>query len=361
MLDGGITPDEHTFVGLLRVLSENLLDIGSTGSFQIKARSSTPIEGSALATVLEEMQKTIDIDGMESPMLESLFRLMIELTGKNADIDLCNKIWTAALAQPKVKRPPIDEYIDVLLANNFYEKASEVVTRLIKTKGYYVDARTVGKIAKAFQNSDAGDFESAKVLNELHDRLINLPDALNRNKTNALHFLYEACLASGDNNGAIAVEKLLREGVTFSSDSQRLTSTIIDIKGIQVSIVSGASPDKYHSKELSDELFEEVLKCTPYQPTADVLPMLYLQEATFQEVVRGVRYHSEKKALALLVKAVTEKHEDPLRLTLVGREMCKDCQNYFKFAARHLSRDIIVLNQPIETTSKRKEEFFPKS
>merc|ERR1712061_224280 len=28
MLDEGVTPDEQTFVGLLRVLSENLLDIG---------------------------------------------------------------------------------------------------------------------------------------------------------------------------------------------------------------------------------------------------------------------------------------------------------------------------------------------
>jgi len=361
MLDGGITPDEKTFVGLLRVLSENMLDIGSTGNFQIKAGNSFTIEGSALETLLEEMQKTIDIDAMQSPMLEAVFRLMIELSGKNDNIDLCNKIWTAALAQPKVKRPPIDEYIDVLLANNYKEKASEVVRRLISTKGYYVDARTVGKIAKAFQNGNAGDSQSIKVLNELYDRLINLPDAINRNKTNPLHFLYEACLASGDNNGAIAVEKVLREGVTFSSDSQRLTSTIIDIQGIPVSVVSGASPDKYHSKELSDELFEEILRCTPYRPTADVLPMLYLQEATFQEVARGVRYHSEKKALALLVKSVTEKLEDPLRLTLVGREMCKDCQNYFKHAARHLSRDIIVLGQPENTTSKRKGDFFQKS
>jgi len=175
--------------------------------------------------------------------------------------------------------------------------------------------------------------------------------------------LHEFCLAGDDNNGSIVVDELLRDGVTFSSKAQRQTSTFIDTREGRVYIVSGATPDEHNSKELSDELFEEILRTTAYQPTADVLPLLYLQEATFHEIARGVRYHSEKKALAVLLKSSIEKLGDSLRLTLVGREMCKDCKNYFKHAAQHLSRDIVVVNQPFNRTktSDIREDVFLKS
>jgi hypothetical protein len=86
-----------------------------------------------------------------------------------------------------------------------------------------------------------------------------------------------------------------------------------------------------------DKLYRRVSENTPYAPEFGVLPAAFVRRASDEEKVESLKFHAEKKALAMLLMRGAEDLDMSINFSV-----CADCRAFLAHSAQSLGRQICV-------------------
>jgi len=306
--ESGQQPDQYTFIALLDALGRN------SGTLE------------RVKWILKEARQALAVQQVRREILTAAMEALIQLNHADQAVRLYKEygnLRTSLSASAVKAYSKLGEY---KYAKDIFEKAIN--------SGLYLEKVRTMLIAL---------IECAPTSNEVEELLTRVIDLGLQPRPSQFASAVSACERFGDLQRARRIRDLMIETGTHRKFKPRAHCYIGKVKA---EFGNGETADPWNAACLVDQLAQQLYKAN-FVHVTEAIPWVGRVGIKKPEQVRQLKYHAEKKALAVAVyHQSTQDHELFIN---VNQIMCKDCNVFFNAAALLLQRQVRVVC-PLQTT-----------
>jgi len=303
----GQIPDRYTFIALFDALGRN------SGSLE------------RVNWVLKEARQTLDAQHIGREILTAAMEALIQLDHADEAV----RIWKEhGNSRNSLSASAVKAYSNL----GEYEHAKRIFEKVINSGLYLEKVRTMFVAL----------IECAPTSSEVEELLTKVIDLGLQPRPSLFASAVSACERFGDLQRARRIRDLMIE---IGTHRKFKPSAHCYIGSTKAEFANGETADPWNAVRLVDQLAHGLYKANFVHETK-AIPWVGRVGIKKSEQIRQLKYHAEKKALAVSVYNHSA-HDD--LIIRVNQVICKDCNSFFNAAALLLRRRVRVVC-PLQTT-----------
>lgn len=303
----GQLPDRYTFIALFDALGRN------SGTLR------------RVNWVLKEARQALEAQQIGREILTAAMEALIQLDHPDDAVRLYKEYGNS---RNSLSATAVKAYSKL----GDYEHAKRIFEKVINSGLYLEKVRTMFVAL----------IECAPSSSEVEELLTKVIDLGLQPRPSLFASAVSACERFGDLQRARRIRDLMIE---IGTHRKFKPSAHCYIGSTKAEFGNGETPDPWNAVHLVDQLAHGLYKAN-FVHVTNAIPWVGRVGIKKSEQIRQLKYHAEKKALAVLVYN-NSVHDD--LIIRVNQVMCKDCNSFFKAAALLLRRTVRVVC-PLQTT-----------